>query len=75
MNLERLTFATEEEIVNQREDQGDAFDRVLQVAEDSVLIKSKGDDDTRESIDQAYLQQGTTRYLDFHAVWNQCRWW
>lgn len=69
-----LTFPTKEEIIDEREDEGDAFYWILQVTEYSVLIEGQGNEDSWDSVEEAYFEQIVARYPDSHAVRNQRRW-
>lgn len=63
-----LTFPTKEEVVDEREDEGDALDRILQMAQHLILIKRQSNQDSREGVQSAYFDQAAARYLDPHAV-------
>lgn len=69
--IKKLTFTAEEEIVDQRKDQSDAFYGILQVTQDSVPVQGESDYYSRQSIDKTDLEQSTTRDLDPHAVRDQ----
>lgn len=73
--IRTLTFTTEEEIVDQREDQSDAFYGILQVTQDSVPVQGESDDYSRQSVDKTDLEQSATGDLDPHAVRDQGWWW
>lgn len=64
-----LTFPTKEEVVDEREDEGDAFYRILQVAQHPIPIEGEGNQNSREGVQSAYFDQATAGYLDSHAVW------